>query len=46
MQEAWEMFSDIFPNSHWVEEGVESVCVVSERHRINGCKVHEKQILA
>lgn len=40
------MFSDISPNSHHVEEGVESVCVVSERHRINACKLQEKQILA
>lgn len=40
------MFSDISPNSDHVEEGEESVCVVSERHRINGWKLQEKQILA
>lgn len=40
------MFSDISPNSHHVEEGEESVCVLSDRHKINGWKLQEKQILA
>lgn len=40
------MFSNISPNSHHVEEGTESVCVVSEKHRINGWKLQEKQTLA
>lgn len=40
------MFSDISPHSAHVEEGEESVCVVPERHRINGWKLQEKQILA
>lgn len=45
-QESWEMFSDTSPNSHHVEEDLELVCVVSERQRISGWKLQEKQILA
>lgn len=40
------MFSDTSPNSHHAEEGVQLACVVSERHRINGWKLQEKEILA
>lgn len=43
-QETREMFSDASPNSHHAEEGVQLVCVVSERHRINGWKLQEKEI--